>query len=133
MSRTYEETRAVERARPRVTRDGAPYSSVVPFRSLAGVPVDLPSDLPPDVGREITRVVQVVFDHIVGDWRMIVQRRPFERGRWRLELRGPTGTNIWTFLGGDHQLPEMIGRTLNAFIRAATTEYQRQALAQLAS
>ena len=76
---------------------------------------------------------QVVFDHIVGDWRMIVQRRPFERGRWRLELRGPTGTNIWTFLGGDHQLPEMIGRTLSAFIRAATTEYQRQALAQRAS
>jgi hypothetical protein len=96
----------------------------------ADVAVELPADLPPDLGREISQAAHTVFDHIVGEWTIAVQRASYERGRWRLELRGPTGKSIWTFLGGEQQLPEMISRTLKAFVRVATTAYQRRTLAQ---
>jgi hypothetical protein len=131
MNKTYDETGAVQRARLCVIGDGTaqPWAAV-PFRSSADVAVNLPSDLPPDLGREITRVVQAVFDHIIGEWTMTVERAPYERGRWRLELQGPSRTNIWTFPGRAQQLPEMIGRTLKAFVRVAATEYQHRTLAQ---
>jgi hypothetical protein len=130
MAKTHGETYALQRTRLRIIGDRSPHPvAVVPFRSSDDLPVNLPPDLPPDLGREIARVVQVAFDHIVGEWKMSLQRAPYESGRWRLELRGPTGTNIWTFMGGHHQLTSMIGRALREFVRVATTEYQRRALA----
>jgi hypothetical protein len=96
----------------------------------SNVAVELPADLSPDLSREIAQAVHVVFDHIVGEWTLAVQRASYEHGRWRLELRGPTGKSLWTFLGDEEQLPEMTGRTLRAFVRVATTAYQRRTLAQ---
>jgi hypothetical protein len=96
----------------------------------ANVAVELPSDLPSDLNREISQAVHLVFDHIPGEWTLAVQRASYERGRWRLELRGPTGKSLWTFLGSELQLPETICRTLKAFVRVASTAYQRRTLAQ---
>jgi hypothetical protein len=130
MAKTPDETCVPQRSRLRVFGDRAPHPvAVVPFRSSADLPVNLPPDLPADLCQEIARLVQVVFDHIVGEWTMSLERAPYESGRWRLELQGPTGTNIWTFMGGDHQLRSMIGRALKEFVRVAATEYQRRALA----
>jgi hypothetical protein len=130
MAKTHDETHALQRTRLRIIGDRpAQPVAMVPFRPSADLPVNLPPDLPPDLGQEIARVVQVVFDHIVGEWTMSLERASYESGRWRLELRGPTGTNIWTFMGDNHQLTSMIGRALREFVRVATTEYQRRALA----
>ena len=130
MAKTHDETCALQQTRLRIFGDRSTHPvALVPFRSSADVSVNLPPDLPPDLGQEIARVAQVVFDHIVGEWRMSLQRASYESGRWRLELRGPTGTNIWTFMGDDHQLTSMIGRTLKEFVGVATREYQRRALA----
>ena len=103
--------------------------TVLAFRRCVDSQVDLPSDLPPNVAREIARAVHGVFDHLTGVWTVAVRHTP-ERERWRLELQGPTGRHIWTFLGGCHRLPEMIDQKLKRFVRVSTTKYQIRMLAK---
>ena len=101
---------------------------VLQFRPPTDFHVSVSHDVPSDIAREIGVRVRRVLHHITGVWRVSVERSS-ERGRWRVELRGPTGRHIWTFLGACDALPGVITQKLSTFIRVATFEYQIRARA----
>lgn len=101
---------------------------VLQFRPSTDFHVNISHDVPSGVAREVGVVVRRVLHHISGVWKVTVEPSN-ERGRWRVELRGPTGRHIWTFLGPCEALPEHISQKLGAFIRVASTYYQIRARA----
>ena len=95
---------------------------VIAFRSSTDFHVSVSHDVPHDIAREVGAVVRRVMHHIAGVWSVTVERSP-DRGRWRVELRGPTGRHSWTFLGAPEKLPAVIGQKLGTFIRVATVQH----------
>jgi hypothetical protein len=95
---------------------------VLQFRPSTDFHVSVPHDVPSGIAREVGVVVRRVLHHLTGVWKVTAERSP-ERGRWRVELRGPAGRHIWTFLGPCEALPENISQKLGAFIRVATIHY----------
>ena len=96
---------------------------VLPFRSSTDFHVSVPDVVPAAIAREVEVVVRRALQHISGVWRVTVERSP-DRGRWRLELRGPTGRHSWTFLGAPEKLPAVIDQKLVTFVFAAGVRYQ---------
>ena len=96
---------------------------VMLLRSSTDFHVSVSHDVPSETAREVGMEVRRVLHHIPGVWRVTVEQSP-DRGRWRVELRGPTGRHTWTFLGACTTLPAVIGEKLGTFIRAASVQYQ---------
>ncbi len=101
---------------------------VLLFRSSTDFHVSVSHDVPSEIAREVGAEVRRVLHHITGVWSVTVERSS-DRGRWRVELRGPTGRHSWTFLGGCETLPAVIGQKLCAFIRVASVQHQTRARA----
>jgi hypothetical protein len=98
------------------------------LRSSTDFHVSVSPDVPSEIAREVGVVVRRVLHHITGVWMVTVGQSPL-RGRWRVELRGPTGRHTWTFLGACETLPAVIGQKLSTFIRVATVQHQTSARA----
>lgn len=76
-------------------------------------------------GSLVTRMiadVRRVFRHIVGGWRVSLQ--PSARGRWRLELSGPSGRHVWVFAATPLRLPAVVVEKLELFLRESATAWR---------
>src|SRR4051812_20749495 len=87
------------------------------------------SQLPPHVTSSIARAVQNAVAHLPGVWTVDVQPTR-ERGRWRMEMRGPLGRHVWTCLAPADRLAEVIDAKVRRFVRVGSTHYQIRLLAQ---
>jgi hypothetical protein len=103
---------------------------VLLFRSSTDFLVSVSQEVPSEIAREVGVEVRRVLHHITGVWGVTVERSP-DRGRWRVELRGPTGRHSWTFLGACETLPVVIGQKLSTFIRVAAVQHQTRAHASV--
>ena len=63
----------------------------------------------------VVRDVRQVFRSIVGGWRVTV--KGIDRGRWRLELSGASGSHIWMFAAPAATLPTVVVEKLQGFLR----------------
>ena len=99
--------------------------AVLLFRSSADLQADVPTDLPRGVAGAINRAVHRTLGHIAGIWTVTLDRSA-ENGRWRLELRGPTGRHIWLFVCPVDTLTDIVAGKLNAFVRSATLIYEQR-------
>ncbi len=108
------------------------YPVLLRFRPSTDFHISVSTDVPPETASEIGIRVRRALHHIAGVWNVSVQPS-IEPGRWRVELRGPTGRHIWMFLGAHEALPAAVAEKFTTFIRAATDEYKRRVRAELAS
>ena len=74
------------------------------------------------IATRVVRDVQGVFRHIVGGWR--VSLRASERGRWRLELAGPSGRHVWIFAAPAAGLSAIVTAKLEGFLRDASAAWR---------
>ena len=95
------------------------------FRSSTDLQADLPSDLPRHVAGAVDHAVQRALGHITGIWEVSL-RRAAGQGRWRLELRGPTGRHIWLFMGRVDALTAIVSDKLSVFVQVATLTYNQR-------
>jgi hypothetical protein len=68
------------------------------------------------------RDVQRVFRHIVGGWRVSVCASA--RGRWRLEVSGFSGRQVWIFAAPTAALSEAVVEKLEAFLRDSAAAWR---------
>ena len=70
----------------------------------------------------MVRDVQRAFRHIVGGWTVTVGASA--RGRWRLELEGPSGRHVWMFAAPTATLAAVVVEKLEAFLRDSAAAWR---------
>ena len=102
---------------------------VLHFRPASDFTITVSPVVPSDIAAEVGICVRRAMHHISGVWAVSLDPG-FERGRWRVELRGPIGHHIWTFAGTVDALPAMITDKVTAFLRSSTRDFQTRVNAQ---
>jgi hypothetical protein len=95
---------------------------VINFHRPHNVAVDVDGVADRCVASRVVRDVQRVLHHSVGRWQVSVCANA--RGRWRLELRGACGQQVWLFASPAAALPVEIVGKLEIFLRESAAVWR---------